>query len=76
MAALPPGTDLSTIPLTPSPDGHSNFVDPPSLAPTIVGLSIILIIISLTFLTARIYANLRSSRKHTLGWDDCKFPHS
>lgn len=71
MASLPPGADLSTIPLALNPKVQSNFTDPESLAPTIVGLSVVLITITLIWLSARVYANLHSTRR--LGWDDCKY---
>ena len=74
MASLPPGTDLSKIPLAPNPNVSSNFVNPPSLAPTIVGLSTTLIAITLAFMVARLYANIHSVRK--VGWDDCEFLRS
>lgn len=70
MAAIPPGTDLSTIPLAPNPNGSPpNFVDPPSLANTILGVAIPLMVISTILVGIRLATNFKNTRK--LGLDDC-----
>ena len=70
MDAIPPDSDLSTIPLEPNPNGDPpNFVNPPSQAGIAVGLWIFLLIISTFVVAVRLATNLRSARK--LGLDDC-----
>ncbi|KAL9118742.1 MAG: hypothetical protein Q9187_004710 [Circinaria calcarea] len=68
-ASIPPGVDLSKIPLERNPAVKSNFVDPPTLAPAVTGVGIIMTIITVVFVLMRLNANLRSARK--IGWDDC-----
>ena len=70
--ALPPGTDLSTIPAgVPPPGVIPNFVNPPSLAPTVLGINITFMVITTIFVSARLTVNLRRERK--TGIDDCEF---
>ncbi|KAF4625059.1 hypothetical protein G7Y89_g13109 [Cudoniella acicularis] len=67
--SLPPGIDLSKVPLMPNPSGAPpNFVDPPSLASTVEGVGISLMIISGFLLIFRLVANLKNPRR--LGFDD------
>ena len=74
MASLPPDIDLSTIPAAPNPSGGGpNFINPPTLAPAVTGAGITMIILSVFFVTSRLYSNLVAVRR--LGWDDCKRPH-
>lgn len=73
MAQIPPGTDLSTVPLAPNPNGNlPNFVNPPSQADTVLGVGLPLVIISTFVVAVRLATNFRSARK--LGLDDCKWP--
>ena len=69
---LPPGTDLSTIPAgIPPPGVIPNFVNPPSLAPAVLGINITFMVITAIFVSARLTVNL--TRKRKTGIDDCKF---
>ena len=70
--ALPPGTDLSTIPAgIPPPGVIPNFVNPPSLVPAVFGINITFMVITAIFVSARLTVNLTSKRK--TGIDDCMF---
>lgn len=70
LAQLPPGTDLSIIPLAPNPNGDPpNFVDPPSQEKISLGVGISLMILALFALALRLVSNLRYTRK--LALDDC-----
>ena len=72
MAAHPPGTDLSTVPLAPNPNGDlPNFVDPPSQASIITGVAIPFVIISTILVGIRLATNFKNAQK--LGLDDCKW---
>ena len=66
---IPPGADLSKIPLQKNPAVKSNFVDPPTLAPAVTGVGITMTTIAVVFVLMRLTANMRSARK--IGWDDC-----
>ncbi|KAI0490489.1 hypothetical protein F4859DRAFT_508291 [Xylaria cf. heliscus] len=58
--------DLCQIPAAPPPEGYSsNFVDPVSMAPALIGVIAVTTLWAIVFTTARIYTN---SRK--LGWGD------
>ena len=65
MTGNPSRTPLQTNPAIPS-----NFIDPPTLAPAIIGTGIAMAVVSSGVVAARLNANLHSARK--LGWDDCK----
>lgn len=68
--AIPPGTNLSTIPAGAPPDGVTpNFVDPPSLSISIFIVISVLVLLMTIVVATRLYLNYRSVRK--LGWDDC-----
>lgn len=70
-SALPPGTDLSKIPAgIPPPGVIPNFVNPPSLAPVVLGINITFMVITAVFVSARLTVNL--TRKRKTGIDDCK----
>ena len=71
-AQLPPGVDLSTIPIGPPPPGvQSNFVDPYSAAPAATAVIAILIVLQVVFVSIRLYGNIKSF--HNLAIDDCEF---
>ena len=71
MAGIPPGADLSKIPLRPPPDGTvSNFVDPPTLAGVSTAVVCVMMILEVSFVSLRIFTNLKIN--HKLWWDDSK----
>lgn len=71
MNTIPPGTDLSKVPLAPNPNGDApNFVDPPSQAATVLAVGLPLAIISTHVVALRLATNYRSTR--ILGVDDCE----
>lgn len=68
---IPPGADLSKIPLLPNPDGSpSNFDDPPNLTTETYSVTILLMVISTVILPLRLHANFKTYRK--LAIDDCE----
>jgi hypothetical protein len=80
LKGIPPGADLSKIPLAKNPDGSPpNFMDPPSLVAEAYSVILILMITSFTIMALRLYSNILSHRKLLV--DDCKlycssFPNS
>ncbi|KAI1754032.1 hypothetical protein F4782DRAFT_494801 [Xylaria castorea] len=57
-AEIPPGTDLSQIPLLPNPDGSPpNFIDPPSLEGVTIAVSTILLAASTILVPLRLRTN-------------------
>ena len=55
MATIPPGTDLSSIPLTHNPNGDPpNFVNPPTQAAIALAVGLPLAIISACFVSVRL----------------------
>ena len=72
MRSLPPGIDPLYIPFAPNPNGDPpNFIDPPSLAPVVLVVGVILIIISGILVTLRLGTNFKNTGK--LGLDDCTY---
>lgn len=68
MSSLP-HADLSGVPVGPPPPGiSSNFLNPPTLAPITVTVSILLLVWTLLFVVIRLHANFRAPRG--LGIDD------
>ncbi|KAL8851920.1 MAG: hypothetical protein Q9221_003131 [Calogaya cf. arnoldii] len=64
MDQLPPGVDLSKIPLLPPPAGKaSNFIDPPSLASIAEGVGGFFIAVETLLLILRTVSNLKTFRK-------------
>ena len=64
-------TNFTEIPVDPPPSGLSpNFLDPQTLAPTIVAVSVVMMTWTLLFVIIRLYANFHAPRG--LGIDDCK----
>lgn len=58
-----PGANLSAIPIRPPPPGiSSNFVDPPTLAPTILAVNIVMMTWALLFVVIRLYVNFHARR--------------
>lgn len=73
MASLPPGIDLSTIPLAaPPPGATSNFINPESLATTFMGIGVFMLVLTAIVVIVRLFSNYRATRG--LGWDDCIIP--
>ncbi|OCL06346.1 hypothetical protein AOQ84DRAFT_321579 [Glonium stellatum] len=69
MASIPPGTDLSKIPLAANPSGAPpNFINPPSLAPAVQGVGIALGIVSICLVVVRVRAHSKLNRG--VGVDD------
>lgn len=57
---LPPGTDLSKVPAGMPPPGVTpNFENPPSLAPTLIGMCTFLIAWGTTFMIIRVWVNFK-----------------
>ena len=74
MAAIPPGADLSKIPLAPNPNRDPpNFVNPPNQAVVVLAVGVPLVAISSCFVSLRIFTNYRVA--HKLGLDDCMWKH-
>ena len=70
MAALPPGVDLSTIPIAPNPNGDPpNFIDPPNQEALVLAAGVPLVATACVFVTVRVFSNLRIAGK--LPSDDC-----
>ncbi|KAI0114414.1 hypothetical protein GGR51DRAFT_504273 [Nemania sp. FL0031] len=66
-AELPPGTDLSQIPVVPNPDGSPpNFVDPPTLNGATIAVSTILLAASTTLVPLRLRTNLKLHGKFAI----------
>ncbi|KAF7876408.1 hypothetical protein EAF04_001500 [Stromatinia cepivora] len=64
---LPPGTDLTRVPLAVNPSGAPpNFVNPPSLIGTVQGVGIALAIVSFGMVCLRWRINLKHDHKITL----------
>lgn len=60
--------DLCTIPAGVPPNGVYNFVDPPTMAPAVIAVGIVLCVISTVFGAVRLYTN--KNRMHSA---DCEF---
>lgn len=70
--ALPPGMDLSKIPLMPNPSGAPpDFLSGPTLYEELLSSGITLLVIGSSFLIFRLATNLKISKR--LGLDDCEF---
>jgi hypothetical protein len=70
MDSASPNLDPSKIPLALNPNGDPpNFIDPPTLAPAVLGAGVTLIIISGIVVLLRLIANFKNTRK--FGLDDC-----
>ena len=50
---------------------NSNFAGPPTLAPAIIGISVVMLTWAILFLIMRLYANTQAPRR--LRIEDCKF---
>lgn len=68
MASSTP-TDLCALPAGVSPDGVYNFVNPPSLFPALLAVSIVLGVLSTMFVLGRLSVNRKKLRIA-----DCMFP--
>lgn len=69
--SLPPGIDLSKIPLMKPPPGMtSNFINPSSIGNAIIIVNVIFVTLMFGFVTLRIYTKGFLSR--SLGLDDCE----
>ncbi|KAF2704336.1 hypothetical protein K504DRAFT_442482 [Pleomassaria siparia CBS 279.74] len=66
---IPPGLDLSKVPMGVNPSGAPpNFIDPPSLGPVTYGVVISLMIVTVPFVFTRIYNNWKQYSR--MGLDD------
>ena len=66
------GLDFTRIPFVkPTPGTKTNFLNLPPLAPTIIGISVLMIILTVFFVVLHLYSNLHAT--HTFGLDDCTF---
>lgn len=73
MDAIPLGTDLSSIPLAPNPNGNPpNFVNPPSQADALLGVGLLFIILSTLIVSLRLLTSYSTARRW--GLDDCEWP--
>ncbi|KAI1194758.1 hypothetical protein F5X97DRAFT_265193 [Nemania serpens] len=64
MATLPPGVDLSQVPLVPNPNGSPpNFNGGPTLEPTILGTGIVFIALSIVCVLIRLRTGLVNTRR-------------
>ena len=73
-SSIPPGFDLSKIPIGSPPTGVApNFVNPQTLAPTILAVSIVILVLTIAVVFLRLYARLysHSTVERKLGYDDC-----
>ena len=69
--SLPPGIDLSKIPVMKPPPGMtSNFINPPSIGNTIIIVTVIFVTLMLGFVVVRIYT--RGFLNRSFGLDDCE----
>ena len=67
---IPPGVPLSEIPAAVPPAGlTSNFDNPQSLERLVIGVCALMVILTLSFVTTRVYLALQS--KHKLALDEC-----
>ena len=68
-SSIPAGVDLCAFPAgTPPPGQVSNFDNPPSLAPVLVGVTTVMTALAILFTAGRLYANFRK-----LKWSDCEY---
>lgn len=64
--------DLDHVPLgPPTPPQVSNFVNPPTLAPTIIAISTICLAVMIPFAIIRMYSKAWIVK--AFWWDDCRF---
>lgn len=71
MEGIPPGTDLSQIPLAPNPNGDPpNFDGGANLQLTILATGVVFIVISSAFVIIRLWTSIKNTRK--LHLDDCE----
>ena len=69
-ATIPPGANLSKIPLAQNPNGSPpNFANAPSQSSTDLAVGLPFAILSTCFVFLRLITNFRHTRK--LGMDDC-----
>lgn len=62
------GIDLCAFPSAVAPDGVSyNFVDPPTYAPAMIAVSILMMTLATLFTIGRVFAN-----RSQLMWSDCR----
>jgi hypothetical protein len=66
MESLPPGFDLCSIAAGPHPDGlPPNFVNPETLAPAIITISVFLTVLAVFICSGRFWVN-----RHSFKWGD------
>lgn len=67
---IPPGADLSKIPMAENPNGNPpNFVNPPTQNATVLAVGLPFAIISTCFVVLRLVTNFKNLRH--FGLDDC-----
>lgn len=68
---VPHGLPLSQVPaLEPPPGVIPNLVNPPSLANTVIVVSVVFLTLMLFFVSIRIYT--KGVLLRSLGWEDCE----
>ena len=68
---MDPTAALATMPAAPPPPGQvTNFVDPPSRQAAIIGVSAMMMVLTLLFVSLRLYSTFRITRSR--GLEDCK----
>jgi hypothetical protein len=61
--AIPPGTDLSKVPLGVNPNGSPpNFIDPPNLIASVQGVGVSLAAVAFVLLAIRLRVYVRLNR--------------
>ncbi|ESZ95416.1 hypothetical protein SBOR_4211 [Sclerotinia borealis F-4128] len=64
---IPPGTDLTKVPLAVNPSGAPpNFVNPPSLIGTVQGVGIFLAVVAFSMVCLRLRINVKHDHKLTI----------
>jgi len=72
MAAFPPGTSSTTIPMSLDPNGIApNFFDGPSLQPVVLATGVIFIIVSVVFVAFRFVKAQGANKFGKIHIDDC-----
>ena len=70
---IPPSL-LQTLPAGTAPSGFStNFVDPPTLVPAVLGVGTSFLTLALICFSVRAWTRLAINKR--CSWDDCKCPY-
>jgi hypothetical protein len=74
---IPPGTDLSKVPLGVNPNGSPpNFVDPPNLIASVQGVGISLAVTTFVLLCIRLRVYIKLNRGLVIDDGACKLPQN